>query len=133
MKHSLVPLCAALLLAGGPASAGEAKAKAPADGPIVHSVYFWLRDTATDQDVATLIRDCKTMLGSMKCVQRVEAGTPLGKGRGVVDGSYTVGLVVLFANRAAYNAYLPHPTHQALVKKHKALWKKIVVYDFAKR
>lgn len=131
MKRNLAWLCAVLLGIAGAVHAGEAKA--PATGVIVHSVYFWLKDTATEKDVATLVEDCKTMLGSMKCVQRVEAGTPLGKGRGAVDGSYSAVVVVVFADQAAYDTYLPHPTHQALVKKHKALWKKVVVYDFVKR
>jgi len=132
MRAMGVLLCGVLMSGVTVARAGEAPAP-KADGVIVHSVYFWLADTATDKDVAALVRDCREMLGGMKCVQRVEAGTPLGVTRGAVDGSYHVAVVVYFANKAAYDTYLPHPTHQALVKKHKPLWKKVLVYDILTR
>jgi hypothetical protein len=130
MAWGVVLGMAAMAWAGEAAKEAE-KAPAPA-GPIVHSVYFWLKDEAKPEDVETLIRDCKE-LGTLDCVQRLEVGTPLPGGRGSVDGGYAVGLVVLFADKAAYDAYLPHPKHQGLVTKHKGLWKKVVVYDFVKQ
>ena len=131
MAWGLVLSVAAATWAGEAAKEAE-KAPAPA-GPIVHSVYFWLKDDAKPEDVETLIRDCKE-LGSLDCVQRIEVGRPLPTKRGApVDSSYTVGIVVLFADQTAYDAYGPHPKHQELVAKHKGLWKKVVVYDFVKQ
>ena len=121
----LVVLCAGLACGAGEGAPGKGLPK----GTIAHSVYFWLKEEATEKDVATLIEDCKG-LAKLDCVLAVHAGTPLGKGRGAVDSSYQVGIVVYFPDKAAYEKYLPHPKHQALVKKHKELWTKVVVYDF---
>jgi hypothetical protein len=129
MRTHCVVLCLLVALVGGAAVAGEAEAPKKGEGPILHSVYFWLKDEATEEDVAALVQDCKDALGSLECVEKLEVGVPAGKGRGVVDASYHVGLVVTFADQAAYDTYLPHPKHQGLVKKHKPLWKKVVVYD----
>jgi hypothetical protein len=133
MKTARVWLCVVALAVGSAVAAGEggeAKPKAPAGGTIVHSVYFWLNDDATDKDVATLIADSKKLLGPLPCVKRLDVGVPLGKSRGVVDSSYHVGLVAYFDDKAGYDTYLKHPDHLKLVAKHKALWKKILVYDF---
>jgi len=87
----------------------------------------------TEEQIAGLIRDCKTMLGPLPCVKQLDVGRPLGKARGVVDGSYHVAVVVYFADQAGYDTYIKHPQHLKLVAKHKALWQKIVVYDFVRK
>jgi len=133
---SAVGLCVAALAVGWAVAAGEAdrpKSKARASGTIVHSVYFWLQDGATDKDVATLIADCKKLLGPLPCVKRLDVGVPLGKSRGVVDSSYQVGLVVTFDDQAGYDTYVKHPDHLKLIARHKALWKKVLVYDFVRK
>ncbi|MFP4055971.1 MAG: family 16 glycoside hydrolase [Candidatus Brocadiia bacterium] len=100
-----------------------------APGTLVHSVYFWLKDGATEKDAEALIADCRAKLQPLEGVARLDVGRPAPGGRGVVDASYHVGLVVVFADREAYQAYLDHPDHLALVEKHKPLWERIVVYD----
>ena len=127
MRRALIVVACLVLIAAPLASAAEAP-----KGTIVHSVYFWLKKEATDADAKALIADCKA-LAALDCVVRADVGVPLGKSRGAVDGSYQVAVVVYFADQAAYDTYLPHPKHQALVKKHKPLWEKVVVYDIVKK
>ena len=127
MRRALIVVACLVLIAAPLASAAEAP-----KGTIVHSVYFWLKKEATDEDVKTLIADCKA-LAALDCVVRADVGVPLGKSRGAVDGSYQVGIVVYFADQAGYDTYLKHPDHLKLVAKYKALWEKIVVYDFVRK
>jgi len=132
MKSPWTWLCVvALGLAAGTVAAEE-KADDAKGGTIIHSVYFWLKDTATKEDAASLIAACQE-LGKLECVKRLEVGTPLPKAGGPVDASYSVGLVVLFADQAAYDTYSKHPQHTGLIEKHKALWQKVVIYDFARK
>lgn len=126
-----VALCVALI--GAAATSIGAKTRDAGKDTLVHSVYFWLKDTATEQDAEALIRDTKALLGPLPCVRQLDVGRPLGKARGVVDGSYTVGIVVYFADQAGYDTYLKHPSHLKLIEQHKAVWQKIVVYDFARK
>ena len=138
MRTARLALCVGLLAAGCALAAAaakdtDAKARDPQKATIVHSVYFWLKDTATEQDTKALIRDSKALLGPLPCVLQLDVGRPLGKARGAVDGSYHVGLVVYFADQAGYDAYVKHPSHLKLVEKYKTLWEKIVVYDFVRK
>lgn len=66
-------------------------------------------------------------------MKQLDVGRPLGKARGGVDGSYHVAVVVYFADQEGYDTYLKHPDHLKLNEKHKAVWQKIVVYDFARK
>ena len=43
-----------------------------------------------------------------------------------------MGLVVYFDDQKGYDTYVKHPSHVALVEKHKDLWDKIVVYDIVR-
>ena len=46
--------------------------------------------------------------------------------------SYQVGLNLIFADKAAHDAYQTHPQHVEFVEKvFKPLCRKVVVYDFA--
>jgi len=123
-------LLCVVLAAASAASAAEPEAKKDSPGTIVHSVYFWLKDTATKEDAENLIRDSRKLLAPLPCVKRLDIGKPLGTGRGVVDGSYHVGLVVTFDDQTGYDTYVKHPNHLKLVETYKALWQKIIVYDF---
>ena len=133
MRVARAWLCV-VLLAAGCALAAEAGRPAEARrGTIVHSVYFWLKDAATEKDIEALVSDSKALLGPLPCVKQLDVGRPLGKGRGAVDSSYHVGLVACFADQAGYDTYIKHPDHLKLVAKYKALWEKIVVYDFVRK
>ena len=130
---SLVVVAVACASAVGATREADAKTRDAAKDTIVHSVYFWLKDAATEKDIEALVRDSKALLGPLPCVKQLDVGRPLGKGRGAVDSSYHVGLVARFADQAGYDTYVKHPDHLKLVAKYKALWEKIVVYDFVRK
>jgi len=134
MKEFRTWLCVVALGLAAGAVAAEEKAEGAKDsrGTIVHSVYFWLKDTATKEDAASLVADIKD-LGKLECVKQLDVGTPLPKAGGPVADSYSVALVAYFADQAAYDAYSKDPKHTALIEKHKALWQKVVVYDFVRK
>ena len=138
MRIGHVCLCGAAFAVACAAAMGaganpDAKTRDAAKDTVVHSVYFWLNDGVTEEQSEQLIRDSKAMLGPLPCVKQLDVGRPLGKARGVVDGSYQVAVVVYFADQAGYDTYIKHPQHLKLVEKHKALWAKIVVYDFVRK
>jgi len=137
MRRTSVLACAVALAASGvliaAATDWPAKTRDAAKDTVVHSVYFWLNEGVTEEQTEQLIRDSKALLGPLPCVKQLDVGRPLGKARGVVDGSYHVAVVVYFADREGYDSYLKHPAHLKLVEKHKALWSKIVVYDFVRK
>ena len=131
MGLAVVAACAGLVVAA--AREIDSKTRDAGRDTIVHSVYFWLKPEATEADAEALARDCKQALGPLDCVKQIDVGPPLGKGRGSVDGSYKVGLVVYFADQAGYDTYLKHPDHLKLVAKYKDRWQKVVVYDFVRK
>jgi len=133
MKAIRALLCVVVLGIGCWLAVGAGRAAEPKErrGTIVHCVFFWLKDTATKEDVATLIRDCKEMLAPLPCVKQLDVGTPVVQERGApVDSTYQVGITVCFDDAQGYETYQKHPEHLKLIEKHKPFWQKVVVYDF---
>jgi len=137
MRRTPVLACVVALATCGVLIAANAdwpaKTRDAAKDTVVHSVYFWLKEGVTEEQAEQLIRDSKAMLRPLPCVKQLDVGRPLGKARGVVDGSYHVAVVVYFADQEGYDTYVKHPAHLKLVEKHKPLWAKIVVYDFVRK
>lgn len=98
------------------------------EGPVVHSVYFWLRKDL----VAGEIEAFKGGLESLRGIDGVEAlyhGPPVPSDRDVVDDSFSLALTVVFQDKAALAAYSPDPVHQAFVQKFSGYWTRVQVYD----
>jgi hypothetical protein len=93
----------------------------------VHSVYFWLKSDLTDAQRAEFRAGLETLKGVPS--EGCWFGPPAPSERPVVDGSYDFGLTVLFADKAAHDAYQLHPVHQQFASQFKSYWEKIVVYD----
>ena len=103
----------------------------PAGGSkIVHSVFFWLKEDTSAEQKQKLIQDCYMLLKAISSVRFVGAGAPAGTGGGVVDGSYSVGLVVHFDDAAGLKHYSKAPRHLEFIEKHRDVWEKVQVYDF---
>lgn len=95
---------------------------------LVHAVYFWLKDDLSEADrrkFADGVRSLKTIPGSEGC----HVGVPSSTDRPVIDRSYDYGLVVLFKDMAAHDAYQVHPVHDAFRVECSSLWKKVLIYD----
>ncbi|WP_299554386.1 Dabb family protein [Seonamhaeicola sp.] len=98
-------------------------------GPIVHHVFFWLKQPDSLEDRQQLIDGIKT-LGAIEQVNDIHVGVPAStEERGVVDSSFSVTEMLIFANEENEAIYQNHPIHLEFVKNHEHLWNKVLVYD----
>lgn len=121
-----------VLLSGGLA-AGAAlatPASAAPDAPaLFHQVFFWLKSPGSKADRDQLIAGLKT-LKAIDLIQQLHVGVPAStEKRDVVDSSYDVSELMVFASVEDQKRYQDHPLHQKFVADCGHLWSKIVVYD----
>ena len=97
--------------------------------PLVHHVFFWLKNPGSAADREKLIEGLNT-LRAVKEVKQLLVGVPAStEKRDVVDNSYDVSELMFFDGVEAQLAYQIHPIHLAFVEKYSHLWAKVVVYD----
>jgi hypothetical protein len=96
----------------------------------IHSVYFWLKDGTPNAEQQALITSCNELLTKIPSVKQLWAGKPAMTPRDVVDNSYHVGLTVVLEDSAGHDVYQTHEKHLEFIAKHKAHWKRVLVYDF---
>jgi hypothetical protein len=96
----------------------------------VHTVFFWLKETAPAGEAERLAASCRELLSKIPAVRKLEAGRPAMTPREVVDNSYDVGLCVLLDDAAGHDVYQVHEFHQQFIARHKEHWKRVQVYDF---
>lgn len=98
-------------------------------GPLVHHVFFWLKNPNSEADKQELIKGIKT-LGAINQVEAIHVGTPAStEERDVVDTSFSVTEMLIFANEEDEAIYQNHQIHLDFVKNHAHLWSKVLVYD----
>jgi hypothetical protein len=97
--------------------------------PIVHHVFFWLKNPDSKADRDALIAGLRTLTG-VDTVRGIHIGVPADTAqRGVIDASYSVSEILLFDDVAGQNAYQVHPIHKKFVADCEHLWQRVVVYD----
>jgi hypothetical protein len=94
----------------------------------VHHVYFWMKDPSSSKDIADLTAGLKS-LQSIEKLNLFHVGKPADTNRDVIDVSYALSLLMVFANRADQDEYQVHPTHLKFVEQCRHLWSKVIVYD----
>ena len=96
---------------------------------LIHSVIFWLKEDLSEADRAAFRAGVES-LRAVSSVKNMYIG-PVAptEERGVVDNTYSIALIVHFADVAAQNAYQIAPIHLKFVEDHKDKWTKVVVYD----
>lgn len=95
---------------------------------VLHSVYFYFKKDDPKRIEETrdaIMHD----LSSIKTVQTLYAGAPLGMERDVVDNDYQLSLHAIFRDREALNAYLTDEDHLEFLHNFSKDWKKIRVFD----
>jgi len=134
-RREVITAAAALAGAGLAAQAGAAPSSgAGAAGkaalpPVVHHVFFWLKNPQSKEDLARLLAGLKT-LGGIESVKAIHIGVPAEtEQRGVVDASYSASEILCFDDVAGQNAYQVHPIHKKFVADCEHLWQRVVVYD----
>jgi hypothetical protein len=135
-RREIITAAAALAGAGVTARADAATssgvagaAPKPAIPPVVHHVFFWLKNPGSREDLARLLTGLRT-LGGIETVKAIHIGVPAEtERRGVVDASYSASEILFFDDVAGQNAYQAHPIHKKFVADCEHLWEKVVVYD----
>jgi stress responsive alpha/beta barrel protein len=127
-------IVAATALAAGVAATGS-RAAAPLSAskasfpPVVHHVFFWLKNPNSKEDLAKLLTGLRT-LADIDIVRGMHIGVPADtEKRGVVDGSYSASEILFFDDVAGQDAYQVHPIHKQFVADCEHLWRRVVVYD----
>src|SRR5690606_22285838 len=108
------------------ASTSASKASFP---PVVHHVFFWLKNPDSREDLEKLLAGLRTLAG-IDSVRGIHIGVPADtEQRGVVDGSYSASELLFFDDVAGQDAYQVHPIHKQFVADCEHLWERVVVYD----
>jgi hypothetical protein len=118
-------------LAGGPTLAAQTQPDRKMQGaaPVIHHVFFWLRNAGSQADRDLLIAGLRT-LKTIDVVRQLHIGVPAStEKRDVVDNSYDVSELMIFDSVEDQGRYQTHPVHLAFVKEYGHLWEKVVVYD----
>lgn len=97
--------------------------------PIVHHVFFWLKNPDSKEDKDKLVAGVKT-LSKIETVRVLRVGVVADtEKRDVVDKSWAVSELMFFSDIAGQAAYQNHPVHLEFIKNCSHLWEKVIVYD----
>ena len=97
-------------------------------GKVLHVGMFWFQPEVTpaqQREFRTAVRNVRGVDG----LESVWAGTPAGTQHPAVDDSYGMLVVMRFRDRAALDAWGPHPVHQEIVQKYGGWMQKVAIYD----
>jgi Stress responsive A/B Barrel Domain len=108
----------------------EAGAAAVTNYPkLAHHVFFWLRNPASKEDLAALLKGLAT-LRQIETVRGAHFGVPAStEKRDVVDNSWSASEILFFDDTAGQKTYQDHPIHKKFVEDCSHLWERVVVYD----
>ena len=116
------------LATGGVASAMTSKTQAE-KWPVIHHVFFWLKNTGSVEDRAKLIEGVRT-LAKIETVRELRVGIVAStEKRDVVDNTWAVSELMFFSDLAGQATYQTHPIHLEFIKNYSHLWEKVIVYD----
>jgi Stress responsive A/B Barrel Domain len=94
----------------------------------IHHVFFWLKNPGSTVDKQQLIAGLQK-LSVAASIQSFHIGTAAATNRDVIDTTYSVSWLLIFADAAAQETYQQDPIHLQFVKECAPLWQKVVVYD----
>ena len=118
--------------AGALLTTKSAKAMTMSDSsrpPVVHHVFFWLKNPSSTEDRDKLVAGLKTLAG-IPLIKELYVGTLANtEKRDVVDASWQVSELMFFHDLPSQASYQQHPLHLDFVKNCSHLWAKVVVYD----
>lgn len=122
-------LATAATISTGTAMAGMPLGETAKKYPVVHHVFFWLKNPDSEEDRKKLIAGIKT-LAAIEVVHDLHVGVVAStEKREVVDTSWSVSELIYFKDLEGQATYQTHPVHEAFVKNCSHLWSKVVVYD----
>jgi hypothetical protein len=120
---------AAALAAGTAAAAAIPARNMEKKYPIVHHVFFWLKNPDSKEDRDKLVAGVKT-LAKIETIRDLRVGVVAStEKRDVVDNSWGVSELIFFSDLAGQATYQTHPIHLEFIKNCSHLWEKVIVYD----
>jgi hypothetical protein len=118
-----------VILATATTASAIAKTNMKTKYPIVHHVFFWLKNPGSVEDRDKLAAGVKT-LAKIETVKEIHVGVVAStEKREVVDNSWAVSELMFFSDLAGQATYQTHPIHLEFIKNCSHLWEKVVVYD----
>jgi hypothetical protein len=101
----------------------------PAEARLAHNVYFTLKDQAPESRKA-LLGACRQYLSGHPGTLFFAVGTLAEElKRPVNDRDFDVGLHIIFANKAAHDAYQESPRHVQFIAENRDNWQNVRVFD----
>ena len=95
----------------------------------IHNVYFWLREGVSDADRRSFEQGLDLLL-SIDTIERSYRGVPAPTDRSVIDRTYSCGMVVVFEDQAAHDAYQADAKHDRFRDECARYWERVQIYDF---
>ncbi|MCB0654489.1 MAG: Dabb family protein [Saprospiraceae bacterium] len=97
--------------------------------PIVHHVFFWLKNPESSTDLNQLLAGIRA-LAAISTVRELHVGVPAATGeRDVIDNSWSASELMFFDTVEDQDAYQVDPLHQKFIAECGHLWRKVLVYD----
>jgi hypothetical protein len=122
-------LTTAAVMAAGTAAAAMPLIHEENKWPVVHHVFFWLKNPGSKEDRDQLLAGVKT-LAKIETVRELRVGVVAStEKRDVVDNSWAVSELMFFSDLAGQAMYQNHPVHLEFIKSYSHLWEKVIVYD----
>lgn len=119
----------AAILAAGTAATAMPLPHMEQKYPIVHHVFFWLKNPDSKEDRDKLVAGVKT-LAKIETIRELRVGVVAStEKRDVVDNSWAVSELMFFSDLAGQATYQSHPIHLEFIKNCGHLWEKVIVYD----
>jgi len=119
----------AAALAAGTVTAKAAYSTPQQRPPLVHHVFFWLKNPGSTADRDKLVEGVKT-LAKIETVKELHVGILANtEKRDVVDTSWAVSELMFFNDVQGQATYQQHPVHLEFIKNYGHLWEKVIVYD----
>jgi hypothetical protein len=94
----------------------------------IHAVYFWLRDDLSRDEHRRFDAGVES-LRNIEGVEHGYIGVPASTDRAVIERGYSRGLVLLFADQRAHDAYQVHPVHDRFREECGGFWSTVRIYD----
>src|SRR5206468_12562272 len=93
-----------------------------------HSVYFWLKDGLTKQEVAKFKAGMNS-LAKIETVRQAYIGIPAETDRAVIDRSYSYALIAIFDDKPGHDYYQEHRVHDEFRNECSSYWSRVLIYD----
>jgi hypothetical protein len=94
----------------------------------IHAVYFWLRDNLTPAQLEQFTAGVES-LRALEGVEHGYIGVPAPTDRPVIERGYSCGMVLVFGDQRAHDAYQVHPVHDQFRLECGGFWHTVRIFD----